>query len=215
MRRPGSRPRAAGRPTGGRGGPRSLSLRSTDDLAQKRDEVARGAARRPRARARGRSAPAARRRPRSSRMRGEAADAHVTRGEDLGHRRHPDEVGAERAHHPDLGRRLEGRPEPGRVDAFAELEPEPRRRLERDRCGSRRRTRSSCPGSAARATRRSARRGARSPGGSGGRRWRPGCPGSTRRVDRAAGIRQDEAPHAEAARAPARRRRRPPGGRPS
>ena len=49
----------------------------------------------------------------------------MTRREHLRHRRHPDEVGPERAHHPDLGRRLERRSQPGRVHALAELEPDP------------------------------------------------------------------------------------------
>ena len=52
----------------------------------------------------------------------EAADPHVPGGDHLGHRRHPDEVGAEHAHHPDLGRRLERRPEPGGVDALASID---------------------------------------------------------------------------------------------
>ena len=56
---------------------------------------------------------------------GEAADAHVPRGEHLGHGGHADEVGAERAQHADLGRRLERWAEPGGVHALAEIEAEP------------------------------------------------------------------------------------------
>ena len=95
----------------------------------------------------------------------EHANAHVPRGDHLLHRRHPDEVAADGAHEPDLRRRLELRPEPRRVDALADARcraaqppPAPGRAAPG-------RTRRSCPGSAARASRRSARRAPTSPAG--------------------------------------------------
>ena len=54
-------------------------------------------------------------------------------GQHLGHGRHPDEIAAEHADHPDLRRRLERRPEPGRVDALGQRLAEPRRGLVRER----------------------------------------------------------------------------------
>ena len=56
---------------------------------------------------------------------GEAADAQVARRDDLGHGRHPDEVGAGDPQEADLGGRLELRAEPRRVDALGELDAEP------------------------------------------------------------------------------------------
>ena len=57
----------------------------------------------------------------------------MPRGDDLLHRRHAREIAAEHAHEPDLRRRLELRPEPGRVDALAELDSEPLGGLPRTR----------------------------------------------------------------------------------
>ena len=52
------------------------------------------------------------------------AQAAVAGDDDLGHGRHPDEVGAERLERADLGRRLEARPGGGEVDAFVQRRAE-------------------------------------------------------------------------------------------
>ena len=156
---------------------KSTKRERRDDLAQERDEVARGpCADLEDALVVDRLGEDTCGRVRHARER-EAADPHVPRGEHLRHGRHADEVGAERAQHADLGRRLEGRPEPRRVDALAEREPESPGRGVRQRPVAPGRRRRTCRGSAGRACRRSARRAATSPGGSGGRRSRRGCRG--------------------------------------
>ena len=61
----------------------------------------------------------------------EDLESHVTRDNRLGHRRHADRIGADRAKVPDLRRRLITRPQQPDVHAMRKAQPEVRRRLAR------------------------------------------------------------------------------------